>query len=109
MTDRCIEIIAFTIRPECQEQFAAIKARVAAEAHALPGLLSSTTQRSLTEPGRFVDTMVWESRQAALAGRDAFAKLPSTPAFLGMMAGPPAFEGHFAWSAGDRALNLTGE
>ena len=107
MTHRCIEIIAFTIKPECLQDFAAIKARVAAEAHDLPGLITSTTQRSLEEEGRFVDTMVWESRQAAIAGLKAFEQLPSTPAFLSMMAGPPTFVGHFAWSAGDRVLPLT--
>jgi len=108
MSDRCIQIIAFTIKPDSLDDFDAIKAAVAAEAHALPGLLSSTTQRSMTEPSAFVDTMVWESQEAAVAGLEAFESLSTTPAFMGLMAGPPTFSGLFAWSAGDRALELTG-
>ena len=106
MSTRCIEIIAFTIKPECLGEFAAIKAAVAAEAHALPGLISSTTQRSLTDDHAFVDTMVWESREAAIAGLQSFQQLKTTPAFLAMMAGPPSFMGHFGWSAGDQLLAL---
>ena len=107
MSNRVIEIIAFSIKPECVGDFAAIKAAVAAEAHDLPGLISSTTQRSLREENAFVDTMVWESSEAAVAGLQAFQKLSTTPAFMAVMAGPPSFMGHFAWTAGDQSLQLT--
>ena len=106
MSNRCIEHIAFTIKPECLDEFTSIKAQVAAEAHDLPGLLASTTQRSLAQPNQFVDTMIWEDADAAAAGNKAFEKLPTTPRFLAMMAGPPQFAGRFTWSAGDDALPL---
>ncbi len=103
---RCIEIIAFTIRPEMLADFAGIKSQVAAEARQLPGLITSTTQHSIVSEGDFVDTMVWENREAAVAGMTAFEGLPSTSSFMAMMAAPPTHMGHFVWSAGDEALRL---
>jgi len=103
---RCIEHIAYIITPSSLDAFRDIKSKVAAEAHDLPGLISSTTQQSVTDPHAFVDTMVWESKDAAVAGLAAFEKLPTTPAFLGMMAGPPQFMGQYEWTAGDRSLEL---
>ncbi|HGY90641.1 MAG TPA: hypothetical protein ENK43_05650 [Planctomycetes bacterium] len=102
----CVEIIAFTIRPERLAEFAAIKSQVASEARQLPGLITSTTQHSLVSRGDFVDIMVWESQRAAVAGTAAFERLPSAPAFMAMMASPPTFQGRFAWSAGDEVLRL---
>ncbi len=106
MSSRCIEHIAYTIKPEHLQDFESIKAQVAAEAHDLPGLISSTTQRSLAADNQFVDTMIWESPEAAAAGNEAFEGLPSTPRFMSLMAGPPHFVGRFTWSAGDAALKL---
>lgn len=106
---RCIEIIAFAIRPDKLADFASIKSQVAAEARQLPGLITSTTQHSLTSEANYVDTMVWENREAAVAGMAAFEGLPSTPDFLAMMDGPPTFLGHFAWAVGDEVLRLRGD
>jgi len=48
-----------------------------------------------------MDRMIWESAQAAEEAMAIFEKLPTTPAFLGLMAGPPRFQGHFALVAGN--------
>ena len=106
MSTRCIQIVAFTIDPDRLDRFLDIKARIAAEAHGLEGLLMSTTQRSQTSPNVFVDTMVWESAEACAAGQAAFEKLPTTPEFLGLMVGPPVMADTFAWAAGDTVLSL---
>ena len=106
MSNRCIQIVAFTVDPTKLERFLAIKARIAAEAHQLDGLIRSTTQQSLTEPNRFVDTMVWSSAEACAAGQAAFEKLPTTPEFLGLMTGPPVLADTFEWVAGDTDLPL---
>ena len=108
MSQRCIQFVAFTIREDQLGAFLKIKAQVAAEAHDLPGLISSTTQQSRTSPQSFVDTMVWESAEACAAGQAAFEKLPTTPAFLGMMAGPPTVADVFDWVAGDTEMALVG-
>lgn len=89
------EIIAYRIQPARLDRFEAIKNTLIDEAKTIPGLISSTTAASVEDETLFVDTMVWRSAEAAKQGRVTFEQLPTTPEFLGMMAGPPEFGGRF--------------
>ena len=105
---RCVEFIAYEIKADSLEDFERIKGRVAAEAHELDGLLSSTTLSDASNPLAFVDVMVWEDAGASERSREAFAKLPTTPEFMSMFAGPPTLEARYEAVAGDMALALVG-
>ncbi|MEM6928443.1 MAG: antibiotic biosynthesis monooxygenase [Myxococcota bacterium] len=98
---QCTQIVVYRVRPEALEAFRALKEQLITEAHTLEGLLSSVTLASAEDPHLFVDQMQWTSHEAAAASTPAFERLPSTPRFMGLLAGPPVLAGEFLHAAGD--------
>lgn len=96
----CTELYVYTVRPDAVQDMLSLKDKLIQEAHTLDGLLSSTTFRSTTEPNVFTDYMVWRDLDAATAGGAAFRQLPSSAAFMSLMAGPPS-GGTFYYLTGD--------
>ncbi|MBL4686316.1 MAG: hypothetical protein JKY37_17105 [Nannocystaceae bacterium] len=94
MSDRkptpCTEIYIYTVRGDAVEAMLALKDRLIEEARTLDGLLASSTFRSNDDPNVFADQMVWRDEAAAVAGGTAFRELPSSGAFMALMAGPPS-------------------
>jgi len=95
------QVVAYEIQPERLEEFLAIKDKLIAEARSLPGLLESATFRSDEQENLFMDRMIWESAQAAEDAMEIFEGLPTTPEFMGLMAGPPRLAGQFTLVAGN--------
>jgi hypothetical protein len=92
---KCVEIIAYSVKPEKIEEFIAIKNVLIKEASSLEGLVSSKTLKSLVNEHIFLDKMEWESVSHAEAGADNFKKLPTTPKFMALLDGPPAYANRF--------------
>lgn len=86
------EIIVYKINPEKVNEFNAIKEQMIKESYQLTGLLSSTTSKSSDEEYVYIDTMVWESKDASKKAFEDFKKLPTASQFLGVMAGPPIYQ-----------------
>ncbi|MBX2799700.1 MAG: antibiotic biosynthesis monooxygenase [Myxococcales bacterium] len=104
---QCTQIVVYRIRPDALDAFHAIKERLIEEAHTLPGLLSSVTLSSAEDPTLFVDQMQWTSAEAVQAAMPVFEALPTTPTFMGLMAGPPELVSTFSHAAGDRLDRAT--
>jgi hypothetical protein len=95
------QVIAYEIDPTRLDDFLAIKDRLIAEAKTLPGLIDSATFRSDEQNNLFFDRMIWESAESAEAAGPLFEKLPTTPEFMSLMAGPPRLAGQFTLVAGN--------
>ncbi|MCL1594116.1 MAG: antibiotic biosynthesis monooxygenase [Actinomycetia bacterium] len=98
---RSTQVVAYEIQPERLSEFLEIKDKLITEARTLPGLIESATFRSDEQNNLFFDRMIWESARAAKEAMPIFEKLPTTPAFMGLMAGPPRLAGQFTLIAGN--------
>lgn len=95
MKTKVKEIIVYKIKKDRLADFQKIKEQMIKESYTLTGLYSSTTSKSVDEvEGVFIDTMVWESKEASKKAFPEFQKLPTAPKFLELMEGPPIFQ-HF--------------
>jgi len=88
------EIIVYKIQDGKEEEFTAIKNQIIEESYSLNGLYSSTTAKSLDQENVYVDAMIWDSKEAAIAAFPEFEKLPTASQFMGLMVSPPLFH-HF--------------
>lgn len=95
------EVYVYEIAYENIAAFLSIKEKLISEAHSLPGLLASATFRSTVEPNIFMDRMHWRDASAAEEGNRLFQALPTTPAFLALMAAPPRLAGPMDLIAGE--------
>ncbi len=95
MTTKVKEIIVYRISKDKLNEFKQIKDQMIKESYELKGLHSSTTSKSLDIDGVFIDTMIWDSKEASKKAFKEFQKLPTAPKFLGLMDGPPLFQ-HFS-------------
>ncbi|ASP33325.1 hypothetical protein [Labrenzia sp. VG12] len=95
------EVYVYEISDENIPAFLDIKEKLIAEAHSLPGLLASATYRSAATPNLFMDRMHWRDAAAAEEGNRLFQSLPTTPAFLALMAAPPKLAGPMDLIAGE--------
>jgi len=98
---RITQVVAYEIQADKLSEFSEIKHELIAEARTLPGLIESATFQSEEQENLFMDRMIWESARAAEEAMAIFEELPTTPAFLALMAGPPTFQGQFALVAGN--------
>lgn len=103
---RSIQIVAYRIAPEHLESFHTLKTKLIEEAHELDGLITSTTLSDATDPCGFLDLMVWRDAASGARAQEAFERLPSTPRFLSMFAGPPQMIASYEADAGDLSLEL---
>ena len=94
MSKKVKQIIVYRIQADKADEFEAIKAQMQKESYTLAGLHSSTTSKSLDEGQVYIDTMVWDSKEAAEQAMPSFEKLPTAGKFLGLFAGPPLYQ-HF--------------
>ena len=94
MSKKVKQIIVYQIQAEKAAEFEAIKAQMVKESRTLAGLHSSTTAKSLDAAQVYIDTMVWDSKEAAERAMPAFEQLPTAAKFLGLFAAPPLYQ-HF--------------
>lgn len=94
------QLFVYEVRPDRVDEFLTIKDRLIEEAHTLPGLIDSATFRSNEQENLFIDRMNWESAEAGEGALALFEKLPTTPEFMALMAGPPRLAGQFTLVAG---------
>lgn len=97
----CIEMYVYEINPELVEEFLEVKDQLITEARSLPGLVQSATYRSQQQDNVFIDRMRWEDTDAAVAGLELFAELPTSARFMALMTGPPLAGGRFNLIAGN--------
>ena len=86
------QIIGYKIQEDKEDEFSLIKEQMIKESYTLEGLHSSTTSKSLDENNVFIDTMIWESKDAAIHSCKNFENLPTSNKFLALMTGPPLFQ-----------------
>jgi hypothetical protein len=95
MDSKVKEIIVYKIKDGKLNEFKKIKDQMIKESYRLEGLYSSTTSKSLDADGVYIDTMVWESKEASKKAFPKFQRLPTAPKFLELMEGPPLYQ-HFS-------------